>query len=62
MTNLERESLKRCETLLDAVIRFVEVNPVAEYTVFYDDAECDGYCLQDDCEAALHAVRAALKQ
>lgn len=47
---------ERTIIILDAVIRFLEDNPVKDYTVFYDGTECDGYCLQDDARALLEAV------
>ncbi len=50
--------LKRCETLLDAVMRFIDENPVTDY----DEADCDGSCLRDDCEIALHDVKVALSK
>lgn len=55
------ESLERCEILLDAVARYMEQNPIAtEYTVHYDEADCDGLCLRDDCKAWAQMVRGAL--
>ena len=60
MTSL-LEVLQRCETLLDATMRFMEKNPVAaEYCVYYDEAVCDGECLANDCSTHLDEVRRAI--
>jgi hypothetical protein len=55
-------ALERCETLLDATIRYLNNNPIQEYKVHYDEADCDGYCLADDCLSALLEVREALRR
>jgi hypothetical protein len=56
-------ALERCETLLDAVVKFIRHNPLAiEFEVHYDEADCDGSCLRDDCGYALEDVRAALAE
>ena len=39
--------------LMRAVIRYMENNPVNDYTVDYDEASCDGYCLIEDIRAEL---------
>jgi hypothetical protein len=44
-------ALVRCSTLLIATRDFIEKNPVSEYPVFFDDAECDGGCLAEDAQA-----------
>ena len=49
MMKSEREVLERAITMLKATEDFVEGNPISEYTVFYDDANCDGGCLSNDC-------------
>jgi len=64
---LAEEALERASTLLVATRDFIEANPVSEYTVVFDEAECDGGCLRDDAQAcnewqvkqALTALRAA---
>ena len=54
------EALTRAEHLLNATARFIEFNPVGEYSVFYDETDCDGSCLQIDCVTAVEEARAAL--
>ena len=64
---LAEEALERASTLLVATRDFIEANPVSEYTVVFDEAECDGGCLRDDVQTcnewqvknALTALRAA---
>ncbi len=53
-------ALRRAVVLMDATRRFIEDNPIAEYTVHFDEAECDGYCLADDCRSALESAHAAI--
>jgi hypothetical protein len=55
-----RAALERCVILLRAAQSFVYDNCLEENTVIYDDAECDGYCLIEDCEAAITKSQAAL--
>lgn len=63
-------ALERASTLLVATRDFIEKNPVSEYAVFFDEAECDGGCLSEDAHAcnqgqvtpALAQVRAALEE
>jgi hypothetical protein len=45
-------TVERAEYLLRTVAQFIDENPVSDYTIFYDEAECDGYCLAYDCIAA----------
>ena len=54
------EALDRAQYLLDAAMRFILVNRLGEYSVHYDDADCDGLCLYDDCETARDAARICL--
>ena len=56
------EALKRNETLLLATIDFLNSNPVVDYTVVYDEAECDGACLMDDCRIALEQTQNAIEK
>lgn len=64
---LAEEALERASTLLVATRDFIEANPVSEYTVVFDEAECDGGCLREDVQTcnewqvkqALTAIRAA---
>jgi hypothetical protein len=55
-----REALQRARDLLDAAYRFIEANNLEHKTVFYDEAECDGYCLMDDCKIAIEDADIAL--
>lgn len=57
-----RQALERSIVLLEATAKFIESNPVREYTVFYNEAECDGYCLRDDCENALEDAKDAIAE
>ena len=53
------KALERSAVMLRAVSAFITENPVEDYEVFYDGAECDGMCLRDDCDiATLDAVDA----
>lgn len=45
--------IQRAATLLQATTAFIDKNPVKEYTVFYDEAHCDGNCLREDCRLLL---------
>ena len=29
--------------------------------IFYDDAECDGYCVADDCESAFEEITISIE-
>lgn len=71
MTPLQQAdlALERAITLYEATSRFIRTNPVSDYSVFFDEAMCDGACLADDCESArdesahvLAALRAAKNQ
>lgn len=57
-----REALGRAAVLLDAVVRFMAANGLAqEMTVVYDQAECDGACLAEDCKITRDDIVAALE-
>ena len=45
--------LKACLDLLSKQNGSYFVLNILEETVFYDEAECDGYCLMDDIKAFL---------
>ena len=48
-----KAALHRACELLNATQRFMAANPIAaEYTVLYDEAQCDGRCLAEDCRIA----------
>lgn len=55
-------ALKRAETLLVAVRAFIEVNELDEFLVHYDDADCDGGCLCNDCKASVTEIRDAISR
>ncbi len=61
MTPELMEACKRALELLDATTRFMEANPIAaEYSVNYDEAQCDGQCLADDCLSAYESLAGLL--
>ncbi len=62
MTPELMEACKRALELLDATARFIEANPIAEYTVLYDEAQCDGYCLIEDCRSSYERLVGLLAQ
>lgn len=44
-------SKKRAIEMLRVAARYIrDVQP--DGSIFYDEAECDGYCVADDCDAA----------
>jgi hypothetical protein len=47
-----REALERAQYLLRTVAQFIHDNPIGDYSVRYDDANCDASCLKDDCSIA----------
>jgi hypothetical protein len=53
-------ALKRAVTVLQATRDFIEANPVKDYVVFYDEAECDASCLSDDCGHTITEIQWAL--
>jgi hypothetical protein len=55
------EALRRAEYLMEASKSFIKDNNVSEYTTFYDDAKCDGYCLRADLKIAIEDVRTAIR-
>lgn len=49
--------LKRSRVELDATARFMDKNDFCqEYTIDYDDTECDGSCLKDDCRNSVESI------
>ena len=52
MDSLERAKilLKATKDLLEKQENSFYVLNLLEQTVFYDEAECDGYCLKDDID------------
>lgn len=54
------EACKRAAVMLRAASAYLTENPVMEYMVFYDEADCDGMCLRDDCDLATLDCEAAI--
>lgn len=44
--------LHRAITLLDVSCEYIESNGFEDGVVYYDDAQCDGACLIEDCTNA----------
>lgn len=42
--------------LLGVIGQFIDENNLEEYTTIFDDAECDGGCLAEDCAAAAEGL------
>ena len=56
-----REAMTRAAELLNATARFMDANPIAaEYTINYDEAQCDGGCLAADCTTSYEEIATAL--
>lgn len=49
------ELLKACLDLLEKQNKSHYVLNLLETTVYYDEADCDGYCLMEDIKAELYA-------
>ncbi len=49
--------MKRAIDMMRIAAEFIRDHAPSD-TVFYDDAECDGYCLADDLESAAHDLEA----
>jgi len=50
-TDSQKAALARARVMLKVAAQYIsETWP--EGTIFYDDAECDGYCVADDCKQA----------
>ncbi len=58
MSDEQTQAIERAAYLLRAVERFIETNPISDYTVLYDGAQCDGSCLSDDCLIAAGELEA----
>lgn len=63
-----RDALRECKTalerditLLDATRRYLDNYGLRDYEVHYDKADCDGYCLQEDCTIAENDSLAAIQ-
>jgi hypothetical protein len=53
-------ALQRATYLLRTASEFITDNPVKDYAVYYDEADCDAMCLRDDCDVAIVAADDAL--
>ncbi len=49
--------VQRAIELLGATCNFIKDNNFEEYTTFYDETTCDGYCLVTDCEAIIEELK-----
>ncbi|AJD29234.1 MULTISPECIES: hypothetical protein [Clostridium] len=56
MEDREITLLKACRDLLKKQENSSYVLDLLEETVFYDDADCDGYCLLKDIEMVLSDI------
>jgi hypothetical protein len=50
----------RLHYLLRVLEAYFDEHPVAEYTLIWDEAECDGQCLVDDLRGEIEGVLAEL--
>lgn len=61
----KNQTLQACERaveLFGVVRRFIDENPIADYTVEYDEVVCDGFCLAEDCAAAAEELQFVIKR
>lgn len=56
METREMILLKACLVLLEKAYNSGEVLDILSETAFYDNVECDGYCLMDDIKAHLEVA------
>jgi hypothetical protein len=45
------DDIKRAQEMLRIAAKYIRANDTYQ-TIRYDDADCDGYCVADDCEIA----------
>jgi hypothetical protein len=50
------EGEHRIEYLMRVMEAYFDSHPVSEYTLIWDEAECDGQCLVDDMRAAVDGL------
>ncbi len=62
MTPQDREAIERAAYMQGAVQRFIDLNPVSDYRVYYDEALCGGACLRDNCRVAKEELERMLNQ
>ncbi len=53
--DINKEDLLRAAEMLKIAAEYIREN-WPDATVFYDEAECDGYCVADDCETAAEMI------
>lgn len=58
--NAKRDAIKRAIEILEIAGEHCE-SYAGDATAFYDEADCDGYCINDDCKAAANDLRKLLK-
>jgi hypothetical protein len=54
------EALQRAVVLMEATYDFISSNKLEGYPLYYNDAECDGSILADDCEYAIDDAKRAI--
>lgn len=50
------EDLARTVELLRLAARYIRDNADCEQLIEYDDTDCDGICLADDCESQAETI------
>lgn len=55
VTKVSCEDLARAHDMLRIAAEYIRDN-WPDATINYDDAECDGYCVADDCESAAEMI------
>ena len=55
------EDLKRSAYMLRVASKYIEDNNPEEIIV-YDDADCDGYCVVDDCRSIAESLEDWIKE
>lgn len=48
----------RAAEMLRIAAQYIREADHEDYTIFYDDAVCDRWCIADDCEGAAEAIAA----
>ncbi len=57
MVSVNKEDLLRAAEMLKIAAEYIREN-WPDATVFYDESDCDGYCVADDCETAAEMISA----
>lgn len=50
------ENTKRAVEMLRIAALYIEENNLGEALIRYDEADCDGYCVADDCREAAESL------